>query len=111
MAKSNSQIKGEQIEEQAIAAFKDIRTGLKPYDGVSGLTKDQYALIFKMVGSNKAEEKAERAVNMGGVFWSQLKGRVMFCRTSVGSKERTFNQLTNVEFKKRLHITINGSGK
>ena len=87
----------------------DIREGLKPYDGVSGLTKNQYAALFKMVGSKKPEEKAELAINMGGLFWSKTKGRLMFCRPLTGSKERTFNQLTNVEFKKRLHFTINGN--
>ena len=110
MEKSKYQIKGEELEKKALEKFgvKDIREGLKPFEAVSGLTAEQYSQLFKIVGSKKAQEKAERAVNMGGLFWSVKYKRLMFVRNLQGEKERVFKQLTFNQFKKSLKITING---
>lgn len=79
-----------------------VKNGLQTYHAVKGLTAEQYAKLFEIKGLNKEKSKelGERAVNMGGVFWSKRYEKILF-----GTFERCA-YISFAEFKVRLNLTL-----
>lgn len=79
-----------------------VKNELHPYHAVKELTTEQYKEIFKIKGlkEEKAKELAERAVKMGGVFWSKKYQKILF------GKFELCKFIPFPEFKVRLRLTL-----
>ena len=79
-----------------------VKNELQPYHAVKGLTAEQYAKLFEIKGlsKEKSKELGERAVKMGGVFWSKRYEKIYF------GKFELCRFISFSEFKVRLNLTL-----